>query len=171
MSEADYLLNLLKTVGSISGAINKEKIEEERSRAKVEAGGSFHKCESCGKDDKGNKRCTGCFMVWYCGQECQKKEWEKHKAECKETRKEYKSVMLAKDLSKFYGDENLGVRQAFSFLSGKHYEINSEAQPKKSHFVVKIQRELTTDEHPMLVSNQDRSLQRYLCMEENKEVF
>eukprot|EP00040_Diaphanoeca_grandis_P013821 m.69807 g.69807 ORF g.69807 m.69807 type:complete len:386 (-) comp24145_c0_seq1:240-1397(-) len=41
------------------------------------------KCGSCGVPD-GKKRCGGCFSVFYCSAECQKKHWgDGHKKECK----------------------------------------------------------------------------------------
>ena len=47
-------------------------IAAERNRLKSEAGGSLIKCVVCNNDSKENKRCTctGCYMVWYCGQKC-----------------------------------------------------------------------------------------------------
>ena len=50
-------------------------------------------CRVC-KVDKDSKRCTGCYMVWYCGQECQVGDWPAHKTDCKVTRDQYKQVLL-----------------------------------------------------------------------------
>ena len=41
-------------------------------------------CSNCGKDTKSNKRCTGCYTVWYCSRDCQVKKWKQHGKICKE---------------------------------------------------------------------------------------
>lgn len=38
-------------------------------------------CEVCGKIE-GTKRCSGCKQLSYCGKECQKKDWKRHKTYC-----------------------------------------------------------------------------------------
>ena len=48
------------------------------------------RCKSCGKKESDLeageklKRCTRCLKVWYCSGQCQKKDWKKHRFECKE---------------------------------------------------------------------------------------
>ena len=39
-------------------------------------------CSHCGKQGKGFKRCSVCKDVSYCGAECQKVAWKKHKKTC-----------------------------------------------------------------------------------------
>ena len=42
-------------------------------------------CSFCGKDGKQRtalKRCSICKHAWYCGAECQKAGWKKHKKKC-----------------------------------------------------------------------------------------
>ncbi|KAF2765752.1 hypothetical protein EJ03DRAFT_242572, partial [Teratosphaeria nubilosa] len=44
------------------------------------------KCHNCHKP--GNtptqplKTCRGCCKAWYCGRECQKKDWKRHRTSC-----------------------------------------------------------------------------------------
>ncbi|XP_076647141.1 zinc finger MYND-type containing 10 [Halictus rubicundus] len=38
--------------------------------------------ECCVCREVARKRCSKCKMVWYCGRECQVKDWEKHKVIC-----------------------------------------------------------------------------------------
>lgn len=40
-------------------------------------------CAACGQKKEQMKCCTGCRKVYYCGVDCQKKDWHKHKSECK----------------------------------------------------------------------------------------
>ena len=59
------------------------------SRAVKACGG-----EECRK--KGRKMCMGCCVTLYCSKECQDASWSRHKVECKEVRKEFKTVELKK---------------------------------------------------------------------------
>ena len=38
------------------------------------------KCAVCG--EPASKRCSRCRNEWYCGRECQVKQWKKHKPTC-----------------------------------------------------------------------------------------
>ncbi|KAI0816053.1 hypothetical protein BC628DRAFT_1334426 [Trametes gibbosa] len=43
-----------------------------------------HKCSVCrGRGTPKLKACTGCLKIRYCSQRCQKKDWPRHKAQCK----------------------------------------------------------------------------------------
>lgn len=45
-------------------------------------------CASCGKKDGAQlKKCAGCKVLRFCGPECQREFWPKHKAACKCLRK------------------------------------------------------------------------------------
>ena len=39
-------------------------------------------CAHCGKQRKALKRCSVCRREWYCGAECQKAGWKKHRRTC-----------------------------------------------------------------------------------------
>jgi len=39
-------------------------------------------CAHCGKPGRAMKRCSICKNVWYCGTECQKAGWKRHKKAC-----------------------------------------------------------------------------------------
>ena len=56
-------------------------------------------CASCGiaeGDDVKLKRCNGCYLVRYCGIECQKEHRPKHKEECKKRASELRDEILFK---------------------------------------------------------------------------
>ncbi|KAI0642476.1 hypothetical protein C8Q79DRAFT_1002903 [Trametes meyenii] len=45
---------------------------------------AMHKCSVCrGPGQPKLKACTGCMKVRYCSQACQKKDWPRHKGQCK----------------------------------------------------------------------------------------
>ena len=39
-------------------------------------------CDNCGKEGASLKKCSICKQTWYCGGECQKVGWKKHKKTC-----------------------------------------------------------------------------------------
>ena len=45
-----------------------------------ELAGGPPKCAVCGEE--ASKRCGRCRNEWYCGRECQVKQWKKHKPVC-----------------------------------------------------------------------------------------
>ena len=70
------------------------KVKEERKQKAMEEGGRMCNNQDCQK--KGKERCAGCNFAFYCGKECQVKAWGEHREECKEIRKEFKTVMVRK---------------------------------------------------------------------------
>jgi hypothetical protein len=44
---------------------------------------SLPACAQCGAVKDSNKKCSRCKLVYYCGRECQAKNWATHKADCK----------------------------------------------------------------------------------------
>ena len=54
-------------------------------------------CASCGKagvDDVKLKRCISCYLVRYCGTDCQKAHWRQHKEACKKRAAELREERL-----------------------------------------------------------------------------
>ena len=45
----------------------------------------YSTCRVCGKKGEGYKQCSRCKCVYYCGVDCQRKDWKEngHKEECK----------------------------------------------------------------------------------------
>ena len=114
--------------------------------------GVFKACKVCKQKGKA-KRCTGCYLVWYCSRNCQVSDWDSHRAECKETMDSYKLAELDKDT-----DFTL-----FNFASGKATSKLAGEKPtvKQAHFVVKAQLQFDIiDPVPksITVYNEDRSI-------------
>ncbi|XP_043277518.1 zinc finger MYND domain-containing protein 10 [Venturia canescens] len=63
----DEIINLAKV---LSGAYDMDKLEITEDKL----------CAFCQED--ASKRCSKCKGVWYCGRECQVKDWTNHKAVC-----------------------------------------------------------------------------------------
>ena len=40
-------------------------------------------CRSCGKTGDNLLRCGACKLVWYCDQVCQRRNWKRHKKNCR----------------------------------------------------------------------------------------
>lgn len=63
----------------------------------VEADEEIMCCASCGKagvDDIKLKRCNSCYLVRYCGTDCQKTHWRQHKEACKRRAAELREERL-----------------------------------------------------------------------------
>jgi len=134
-------------VMKLFGAHQKRKAKEARKEMHSEAGGSFKKCQACQSYKKDTSRCTGCYLVWYCGSGCQKTDWNAHKADCKKTRAEFTPVTV-----------ELNYATGRDCLTGELYSnLGKVNKPSKSHFIVKIQRN-PLDESTMMITNKDYSL-------------
>jgi hypothetical protein len=62
-------------------------------RQEAKEAGHLKTCCVC-QENKHCKRCSGCFLVWYCGADCQTLDWTKHKSTCLEVLAQYKPVVL-----------------------------------------------------------------------------
>merc|ERR1719392_199885 len=123
-------------------------------------GVSLRLCNVC-QVDGDTKRCTGCFMVWYCGQKCQQANWSDHKEKCKTTKKQYRHMILIEEKT---------VVQSLS--SKKCYVNNVGDLPSKKHFVVKVQVDMgDAGNGPLLIYNKDKSLAGRLLRTRQEEVF
>ena len=73
------------------------------------------------------KRCSGCYLYWYCGRKCQLDHWPQHQDDCKKVQLQYKTFFITDNQEK---GKNHQTGEIFSRLTGD--------RPKKSHFVVKV---------------------------------
>ena len=139
---------------------DKKIINEARSAALEDAGGCLWLCKVC-QVSSDTKRCTGCYMVWYCGAKCQNEDWPNHKEECKSTRKQYKEVMIL-----VRWKETLMNR-----VTRKCYVRNAGDLPTKKHFPLKVQVGIGFDHAPLLVYNRDKSFIGNLHREKQEKIF
>jgi len=153
----DYFKKNSKFTAFVEAVNNNEatKVEENDLEAGDEA--SQNKCELCHKSKRNLKRCTGCYMVWYCGNKCQARGWEGHKVECKKFFEEYKMVRIT--------DQKHTIFPYFL------YPTEIVNLPEKSHFVVRVQIDKEHPGHPLLVFNDDRSLYGHLSKNGNENVY
>jgi len=115
---------------NLLGAADVKKSSIERKKIHAEAGGNFKQCKVCKSYNKDTKRCTGCYLEWYCSPNCQRVDWVSHKEDCKKIRKEYVSVTV-----------HLETGVGINHLTGRTFSnVGKKNEPTKEHFVSKIQR-------------------------------
>lgn len=157
----DYIGTAVPGATKLFGAATRGAIKEKRKELKEAAGGSLRKCNHCGQAVKNPKRCTGCYLVWYCGPCCQKEAWPGHSKECEGVRKQYKKVLLM--------DQDMQMVDRLKGGKLKTHKLGE--QPAKTHFVAKIQvclgalddpnrKDITTS--GMLLYNEERSVSGYV---------
>merc|ERR1719391_1556558 len=100
-----------------------------KARAEKRSEGAF-KCGASGCSRNGSKRCTGCYLIYFCSDPCFKETWPTHKSKCKETRAQYKAVKLSTQFT-----------ISLNFKSNKVTTSKSveDVPLQKKHFVVKVQ--------------------------------
>ena len=111
------------------------KTKELRDQAKKDAGGDLNQCNVCSTPSdiaKPNKRCKGCYMVYYCDADCQKSDWSNHKVKCKETRKQYKEIVVYSHMD---GIVNTDYTKSLPIYK----DIKSKNTCVQGFFTVKIQ--------------------------------
>lgn len=154
----------------------KERCAELRKKAKQM--GELETCRRCGRGSH-CKRCAGCYLVWYCGKECQQADWAHHKDPCKEARRQYLPVKLETTRT-LPGEKEKHVEIVWNHLTGevnlplveqmKRQLINNN---NRNHFVVKVQVPLNpyTPDRGLLLYNQDRTIMGKVRQQKNPESF
>ena len=119
--------------------------------------GVIRRCKICG--EAASRKCSGCYLAYFCGKECQKKGWKDHRSDCRDFLEGYKMFKLQPD--------------AFSYrltIPGGGHSINWHPrvfhEPRgKKNFVVKVQapwkaeRERDTGVNKdMLVYNEEKTI-------------
>jgi len=130
-----------------------------KARAEKKSEGAFKCGAGCGKH--GSKRCTGCYLLYFCSDACFKETWAAHKSNCKETRAQYKKVKLTTQ-----------------FMMNLNYRSNqlttpkaANAPPTKKHFIVKVQVPQGLSTEPLMVYNEDRSMMGVLKKASAPQVY
>jgi len=98
------------------------------------------------------KRCLGCFHVWYCGTQCQKQDWSTHKNACKKRKAEFMEVDI---------DER-SSRSVTMTNDKKNVYINQMNAIKRTPFIIKVQfplSPLATSADPFMCYNEKRDVE------------
>jgi len=141
----------------LTGKYYSKNIREEKKKSSNE----HRNCGRCGKNDENSKKCTGCFHVFYCNQDCQVTHWPQHKVECKEIQSEYKVIHYK------IAEHTSGID-----MKGKEYKIAPGTCSKKSHFVVKVQVPmLDYGNAPLMIYNKDKSFLCQMGKEKNEKEY
>ena len=101
-------------------------------REEAIAAGSLRRCSHCRK--KTSKKCSGCYIVYWCGTECLKSGWEDHREGCRATRAEYETFELKPSR---YSLDELAYRD--HDFDGNIHPWLCKKPPGSLHFSVKIQ--------------------------------
>ena len=80
ISAANYF-HMFPKMNFLFGPSSIKKCKEDRIKIKETVG--INNCVVCRIEENGNKRCTGCYYVFYCSRECQVQDWDSHKEDCK----------------------------------------------------------------------------------------
>ena len=121
-------------------------------------------------------------MVFFCGRDCQAKDWDNHKDKCKIIQKEYKLCQISYTI-----EDPTGKIHASMAMNPKEVEYKKEAlrellldinsDSKKSHFVVKIEDPLgfmnsvVGAELPLFIQNKEKTFAGFIEKELNEEVY
>ena len=106
-----------------------------KARAEQRSNGAFD-CEAgCGS--LGSKRCTGCYIAYFCSDACFKETWSAHKSYCKETRAQYKTVRVTVPQACML-NPSTGQVEPFARPANLPFNLTSHPLTKK-HFKVKVQ--------------------------------
>jgi len=126
-------------------------IQEERKEAKKE---TLQRCSGC--DNAGKKRCTGCFLEWYCSVECQQGDWKNHKSACKERKSKYVAIEFVQGTSS----------SSYNFKTESVVSTSSPvSRSAASSFVVKVQ--TAAPGQPLLIYNKDKTVNGLLPSTKN----
>lgn len=118
-----------------------------REKQNSDVGGLLQTCMGgCGGE--GKLRCKGCFMVTYCGVECQRKAWKRHKAPCKRARALYRPVRLS------HKSGEMSMADMRKVMQNQVSASNPPLKPSRSQFVVKV----SLGQHSMFLMNEEGSV-------------
>ena len=128
---------------------------------------SQSKCNVCHRKTETVKKCSGCYLVWYCNSKCQQLDWGNHKEHCSKTKSLYKiGKHMNRYVSTYGGIEGATV----SAPPSKNRNLT------KKHFIVKVQvplplNTLRDEENELMIYNKDRSFNVELSKVENPDLF
>ena len=119
-------------------------------------------------------------MVFYCGRDCQAKDWDNHKDKCKIIQKEYKLCHISYTIGDPTGKLNASMdpkEVEYKKEMLREFLIDMNSNRKKSHFVVKVEDPLgymnsvVGAAHPLFIQNKEQSFVGFIEKELNEEVY
>ena len=68
-----------------AGAADQALAKPSKAKGNKKGGGgaTHHVCFRCGKASAKCRSCGQCHRAWYCGRECQRADWRRHKTACR----------------------------------------------------------------------------------------
>ena len=147
--------SLAKHFPRVNALISEAATEDaKKARAEKRSEGAF-KCTASGCTRKGSKRCTGCYLIYFCSDPCFKETWPTHKSKCKETRAQYKTVKLSK--------KQFSISLNFKSNKVTTSKAVEDAPLQKKHFIVKVQVPQGEDsDAQLMIYNESRSVMGWL---------
>uniref|UniRef100_A0A1I8FU03 MYND-type domain-containing protein n=1 Tax=Macrostomum lignano TaxID=282301 RepID=A0A1I8FU03_9PLAT len=85
-------------------------------------------CSQCGKGAGSCRRCGACTNRWYCGRECQRKDWPMHKQECQTLARLRARCQFSERIGAAYCSEDDDV---VATITGKSCWIAAAAAPSR----------------------------------------
>jgi len=150
---ASQMVNKFTVMQKLLKKGEKKEVRSKRKTAKQDEG--FKTCGICKKE--GSKKCTGCYIEWYCSAECQRADWKDHKAKCQAQRAEYLPVTL-----RLVEGKNKPM-SVINHQTGKIFPTSNQPASSSAYSVVKVQISFDQRGSPvagreMLIYNKDRSV-------------
>jgi len=116
-------MNRAPEISRLFAKATSKQCKEMRNVAKMTG---YKDCVVCAISQD-TKRCAACFLVYYCGSECQRGDWTNHKGQCKQTQNEFIPVKLSKKEQTLYnyktGQVSGGATKANSIKGVKFFPI------------------------------------------------
>jgi hypothetical protein len=136
----------------------------QQRREEVKKVGQLKTCHVC-QASHHCKRCSACFLIWYCSEACQMSDWVNHQPSCLKAMAQYRPAVIGS----IRATDKLSFEEACMRYTGML--LNEEnPQPSKSHFVVKVQK-LAETMSRLAISNKEMTVSGLLQSKKNADLY